>query len=67
MSIYIFTELVQLGGRADLQTIFTPSSFLPRAVTSKVKVHVLGRSVNLFEVRLQVSVSRLAACFAVNA
>ena len=45
-----FSEPLQLGGTVDLQTISTPSSFIPRAINSKVKVHVLGKSVNVFEV-----------------
>ena len=39
-----------MGGTVDFQMISTPSSFIPRALNSKVKVHVLGKSLNLFEV-----------------
>lgn len=30
--------------------ISTPSSFIPRAINSKVNLHILGKSLNLFEV-----------------
>ncbi|XP_074612059.1 vitellogenin-2-like isoform X3 [Acropora palmata] len=44
-----YSEPLQLGGSFDLQTLYTPSSFLPRAITSKLKIQLLGRSMNLFE------------------
>ena len=34
----------------DFQMISTPSSFIPRALNTKVNMHVLGKSLNLFEV-----------------
>ena len=34
----------------DLQMISTPSSIIPRALNTKVKMQVLGKSFNLFEV-----------------
>lgn len=39
-----------MGGSVDFQMISTPSSIIPRALNTKVKMHVLGKSLNLFEV-----------------
>ena len=41
-----------MGSAVDLRMISTPSSFIPRAINSKVKLHtgMLGKSLNLFEV-----------------
>ncbi|KAL9951822.1 hypothetical protein ACROYT_G044557 [Oculina patagonica] len=44
-----YSDLLQMGGTVDFQMISTPSSFVPRALNSKVKMHVLGKSLNLFE------------------
>lgn len=46
-----FSDLLQMGSSADLRMISTPSSFIPRAINSKVKLHtgLLGKSLNLFE------------------
>lgn len=39
-----------MGGSVDLQMISTPSSIIPRDLNTKVKMQVLGKSLNLFEV-----------------
>ncbi|CAH3156874.1 unnamed protein product [Pocillopora meandrina] len=46
-----FSDLLQMGSSVDLRMISTPSSFIPRAINSKVKLHtgMLGKSLNLFE------------------
>ena len=44
------SELLQMGGSVDFQMISTPSSIVPRALNTKVKMQVLGKSLNLFEV-----------------
>lgn len=44
-----YSELLQMGGSVDLQMISTPSSIIPRALNTKVKMQVLGKSLNLFE------------------
>lgn len=46
----VSSELLQMGGSVDLQMISTPSSIIPRALNTKVKMQVLGKSLNLFEV-----------------
>jgi len=45
----VSSELLQMGGSVDLQMISTPSSIIPRALNTKVKMQVLGKSLNLFE------------------
>ncbi|CAH3178702.1 unnamed protein product, partial [Porites lobata] len=44
-----YSEPLQLGGSFDFQMVSTPSSFIPRAINSKVNLHILGKSLNLFE------------------
>lgn len=46
----VSSELLQMGGSVDFQMISTPSSIVPRALNTKVKMQVLGKSLNLFEV-----------------
>ena len=48
--LVVSSELLQMGGSLDLQMISTPSSIIPRAFNTKVKMQVLGKSLNLFEV-----------------
>ena len=46
-----------MGGSVDLQMISTPSSIIPRALNTKVKMQILGKSLNLFEVSTNASKS----------
>ena len=50
---YIITDDLQMGGAFDWQMMSTPSSIVPRALTTKFKLHTLGRSLNMFEVRVE--------------